>query len=371
MKGISSSEKLVIVGLVTYPDKKDTEIADILSLPNSTFASVKSRILEEGFLREINIPIFPKLGFELLASVYSDFNPSISVEERIANTRKTVEVYPEIIFSMGESHRGFSISIAENVTSIMRISQERMKLLADLNLLEIELPQEVVFPFEMSRVHRFFNLAPLLYTKLNREDRSILSDIPGLEDDIYRKDDILKVNDTNSRMRPVDIDLSRKHLEIMYELIKYPQYSASRLANMIPHSRHTISRVKDMLIEEGYLTAMRVPDLSKLGYSMLSLFHVKIDPKRPLDQEIGEHQELLQDDTVFLVSRPSELMMLAVYENYPHYNRGMSLFNQFLKSRDHMSKIPNIRNHSLSEAIWVKTFVHHPLIKKAFGLNVD
>jgi hypothetical protein len=282
-----------------------------------------------------------------------------------------VEVYPEIIFSMGESHRGFSISIAENVTSIMRIAQERMKLLADLNLLEIELPQEVIFPFEMSSIHRFFNLAPLLYSKLKMEDNAFLQDIPGLERDVYKKDGILKIQNSDSRMRPQDVDLTKKQLEIMYNLIKYPDHSASKLATVIPHSRHTISRIKDLLVDNGYLTSLRIPDLSKLGYSMLSLFHVKVDPKRPLEDDLCKHPELLQDDTIFLVSRPTELMMLAVYENYPHYNKGMSTFNQFLKSRDHMTKIPNIRNHSLSEAIWVKTFSHHALIKKAFNLKVE
>jgi hypothetical protein len=370
MKGISNTEKLVFMGLITYPDRKDTEIADLLSLPNSTFASVKARIMEEGFLDEIYIPVFPKLGFELLAAVYSDFNPSVSVEERIANTRRTVEVYPEMVLSMGESHRGFSVSVAENITRIMRISHQRMKILADLNLLEIELPREVLFPFEMSTVHRFFNLAPLLYAKLSGENGYALKDIPGLEDDIYRKDPILQIETPDSKMRPLDVELTRKQLEILYYIIKYPDLSASKLSTVIPFSRHTISRVKDMLIEEGYLACSRIPDLSKLGYSMLSLYHVKMDPKRPIEPEVCRRKELLQDDTVFLVSRPTELMMLAVYENYPHYNRGMSMFNQFLKGEGYMSKIPNIRNHSLSEAVWIKRFVHHPLIKEAFHLDV-
>lgn len=371
MKGISNSEKLVFMGLVTYPDKKDTEIADILSLPNSTFASIKSRLLDEGYFSEVYVPVFPKLGFELLATVYSDFNPSVSVEERIHNTTKTVEIYPEMIMSMGESHRGFSLSVAENVTSIMRISDERMRILADLNLLEIELPREVVFPFEMSQVHRFFNLAPLLYAKLSKNGNDLVEEIPEIEKDIYQKDRILQVAKNGYNKRPKDVPLNRKHLKIMYYLMKYPGFSASKLSSMIPFSRHTISRVKEMLIEEGYMSILRIPDLSKIGYSMLSLFHVSIDPKKPLVPDICESRELLQDDTIFFVSRPMEMIMLAVYEDYQHYNRGMSSFNQYLKGHDYMSKIPNIRNHSLSEAIWIKRFVHHPLVKQAFDLDVD
>ncbi len=371
MKGLSNTEKLVFMGLITYPDNKDTEIAEMLSLPNSTFASVKSRIMEEGFLYERYIPIFPNLGFELLAAVYSDFNPSVSVDERITNTRRTVEIYPEMILSMGESHRGFSISVAENISRIMRISHQRMKILADLNLLEIELPREVIFPFEMSTIHRYFNLAPLLFAKLSGEQDLVMKDISGFKEDIYRKDPILQVKEPNSKKRPVDVDLSRKQLEILYYLIKHPELSASRLSTIIPYSRHTISRAREMLMDEGYLACTRIPDLSKLGYSMLSLFHVKMDPKNPIDPQVCKRRELLQDDTVFFVSRPTELMMLAVYENYPHYNKGMSIFSQYLKVEGYMSTIPTIRNHSLSEAVWIKKFIHHPMIKEAFHLNLD
>ncbi len=371
MKRLSSAEKMVLLGLLTYPDRKDMDIAEMLSLPNSTFASVKSRISEMGYLNEIYVPVFPALGFELIATVYSDFNPSVSVEERIDNTRRTVEVYPEMVLSIGESHRGFSISVAENVTRIMSISHERIKILADMNLLEIELPQEVLFPFEMSHVHRFFNLAPLFHARLEREDPALIEEIGFPSEDIRKHDNILNAERGSMRSRPADVNLSRKQLEVMYYLVKYPHMSASALSSTIPYSRHTISRVRDMLINEGYIRKMVVPDLSRIGYSILSLFHVKIDPKRPLSERSCNDRALLQDDTVFFISRPTELIMLALYENYPLYNRGMSSFNQFLKANEHMLKIPTIRNHSLSEAIWVKNLVHHPLIKETFHLDVE
>ncbi|MFO8051675.1 MAG: helix-turn-helix domain-containing protein [Thermoplasmatota archaeon] len=368
MRDISNREKLTLVGLVTFPDKKDREIADRLSLPNSTFASAKAKLMESGFVTEYFVPIFPKLGMELLAAVYSDFNPSVSVDERVKNTKRTVEVYPEMILSLGESHRGFSLSVAQNITRIMRISHERMRILADLNLLEIELPIEVLFPFEISEVHRYFNLAPLIFKKLKGSDPKLFEDIGLMGTELYEKDLLFPLPKNLAPIVPRDVDLTRKQLEILYYLVKYPSLSASKLASLTGHSRHTVSRVKEMLIEEDYITALKMPDLSRLDYSILSLFHARMDPKNPLVSGVVKSRELLQDDTIFLVRRPTEMIMLAAYENYVQYNKGMSSFNQFLKGHDHLKMIPNIRNHSLSETIWIKRFEYHPLIRDTFGL---
>ena len=373
MKPLSPTEKMVLLGLTTYPEFADNEISSMLSLPNSTFASAKSRILEGGFLDEIYLPIFPRLGFELLATVYSDFNPSVTVEERVKNTSKAVEVYPELILSLGESHRGFSISIARNATRIMKISFERTKLLAEMDLIETKLPWEVMFPFKLSKVHRFFNHAPLLYGKFVNMEKNIgkmLEDVGFSQEELYRKDGVLSTGDEEVVTTPYEVELSKTQLKILYFIVRYPWMSSSRLSNHAPYSRHTISRTREKLVREGYLVKIRVPDLSKLGYNILSLFHAQIDPKNQIPEENFGRKELLQDDTMFMVSRPRELMMLAAYENYTQYNRGMSSFNQYLKINGHLRRIPNVRNHSLSEAIWIKHFEFYPLINSTFDLNL-
>ena len=199
MKSISQTEKLVLLGLVANPNLPDNEISAKLSLPNSTFASAKSRIHDMGYLDEIYLPIFPRLGLELLATVYSDFNPSVKVEDRVKYTSKAIEVYPELVLSLGESHRGFSISIAPNVTRIMTISNERNKLFAEKGLIETKLPWEVLFPFKLSNIHRFFNLAPLLLSKFTRDGSgiqkiltcSVLAHITVVEGQRYRCSSII------------------------------------------------------------------------------------------------------------------------------------------------------------------------------------
>ncbi len=369
MDELSRSEKSALLHFTAYPDKSDTELSSLLGVPNSTLASVKARLKQMGYLREYFIPNFPKLGFELLATVYSDFNPSITAEERVANTRRSVEIYPEVILSVGESHRGFSISIAENITRIMRISSERLKTLSDLDLLELELPQEVYFPFEMSSVYRFFNLAPLLYSRFLRTDPPVIEGSGITCKDIYTKDRMMGTGPDRSMVRPSDVDLTAKQLDVLYNTLKHPDMSASRLSVLTGHSRHTISRTQEKLMEDGLITQLRVPDLSKLDSVILTLYHVRLDPKNPFALNPLPPIELLQDESVFFVARPLEIIMLAIYDNYMHHNHNKGLFNQFLKTNDLMKSIPTVRNHSLGEAIWIKRFETHELIKRTFDLR--
>jgi len=372
MKALTETEKLVMLGMVMYPHRTDKEIASVFSQRYSTFASAKMRIFQRGYLEEYYLPIFPKLGFERLATGYADFNPAISVEERVANTRRHVEVYPEMVLSLGESHRGFSLSIAENVTKIMMISLNSTRLFADLNLLEIELPFEVLLPFELSTVHRFFNLAPLMYYSfISGQDGPDLLEEHGLSRaDLLKSDQLLDIRADDGSHPSTGEDLSNVEKEVMYYLVRYPYMSSAKLAQKAPYSRHTISKVRESLIEDGLIRMQRIPNLSMLGYTILSLFHARVDPKRPIENETCKNKEILQDDSIFLVSRPTELLMLAVYEDYVHYNKGMGAFTHFLKSNGYVNKIPNIRNHSLQEAIWIKKFQYHDLIKQRFSLDV-
>lgn len=372
MKTLIDAERTALFGMVTFPNLNDRDLSERFSMKYSTFASAKSRVIARGFVDEYYLPVFPRLGFELLATVYTDFNPAVTVEERVQNTRRHVEVYPEMVLSIGESHRGFSISIAENVTRVMRISLERIKLFAGLNLLEIELPTEILLPFELSTIHRYFNLSPLIdltYSSTGKVGSDITEEFSVPRGDLLFGDSVMQVNRKDERSQ--EDDLSRVEKELLYYLVRYPNLSSAKLANIAPYSRHTISKVREDMLDRGLLTKQVIPNLNVLGYSILSLFHASIDPRNPMDPSTCNRKEVLQDETVFLVSRPTELLMLAVYEDYVHYNKGMGAFIQFLKAGNYITKIPTIRNHSLKEAIMIKRFQYHELLRQRFSIKVN
>ena len=47
---LSPNEKKVLVGLLRYPSRKDTEICSVLEMRKSTFSTIKSRLEEQQLI---------------------------------------------------------------------------------------------------------------------------------------------------------------------------------------------------------------------------------------------------------------------------------------------------------------------------------
>ncbi len=95
---LTKNEQTVLWGLTKYPEVNDSDLSCKLGVKLSTLTSIKRRLFEEGYYRYITIPQVNKLGCELLAVIYSQFNPVIPLEERVKTTKKTIEVFDEIFF---------------------------------------------------------------------------------------------------------------------------------------------------------------------------------------------------------------------------------------------------------------------------------
>jgi hypothetical protein len=158
----TKNEEKVLYGIVKYPNLNDTTLSSKLDVKLSTFTSIKKRLSDEGYFRTINIPLLNRLGCELLTIIYARFNPVIPLEERIGTTKKTIEIFEEIFFSVGEQDKGFSISISKNYSNIGRINDIRTETFGKLGLLEEEYPQEVIFSFENSNINHFFDFSRVL-----------------------------------------------------------------------------------------------------------------------------------------------------------------------------------------------------------------
>lgn len=167
---LTKNEKKVLYGITRYPTVTDSELADTIDVKLSTLTSIKRRLADHGYYRTLMIPLVNRLGCELLAIIYMQFNPVIPLQERVETTKKTIEVFDEIFFSVGEEEKGFSMSLSQNYTNIGRINEIRTETFGRLGLLEKEYPHEVIFPFETSHIHRFFDFAQILKQLFSIED---------------------------------------------------------------------------------------------------------------------------------------------------------------------------------------------------------
>ena len=348
---LTNKEKLMLYGLVKHPQLTDKQLSKELNLKHSTVTSIRHRLKENEYIRKLIIPKLQSMGCEMLVVTYTNFSPLISLLERIEITGKTIEVFEEIFFSVGEQDKGFSLSLSKDYATIGRINDIRTQTFGGRGLLEEEYPNMVVFPFEISKIYRFFDFAPLLKRSFELDSDAETEvenvDFKSIEDVVF--------SDTE------------KNAYCM--LVSYPELSDSDIGRELGVSRHTISRLRRKFEENNLMEKITLPNFVKLGFEILAFYHIQFDPRNPPDMEDDEAASLLNDSTVFLASRRFEAVIISIYTDYDSYKSDRTRIMQVLKENKWIAEEPMIRSYGLSNMVFIKDFKFAPIASKIVGCD--
>jgi len=348
---LTTKEKLMLYGLVKYPQLTDKELSEKLDLKHSTVTSIRHRLKEKEYLRKLIIPKLQSMGCEMLVAIYTNFSPLIPLSERVAITGETIEVFPEIFFSVGEQDKGFSLSFSKDYATIGRINDIRTQTFGGRGLLEEEYPNTVVFPFEISKIYRFFDFAPLLRQSF------ALGSAPEIE---------VETVDFGSMENVVFSD-TEKNAYCM--LISYPELADDDIGRELGVSRHTVSRLRRKFEENNLMSALILPNFVKLGFEILTFCHIRFDPRNPPDMDKDEAASLMSDATVFFATRMFEAVMISVYCDYDDYKNDMMKIMQILKENKWVAQDPIIRTYGLNTMVFIKDFKFAPITHKIVGCD--
>jgi len=348
---LTPKEKLVLYGLVKYPQIRDKHLSEKLDLKHSTVTSIRHRLKENEYFRKLIIPRLQNMGCQMLVAIYTNFSPLIPLEERVEITGKTIEVFEEIFFSVGEQDKGFSLSLSRDYATVGRINDIRTQTFGSRGLLEEENPRMVVFPFEISRVYRFFDFAPLLKASfdLDLEFEGTVADMA------FR--------------HTKNVDFSDTEKNVFCMMVSYPELSDSDIGREIGISRHTVSRLRRVFEKNSLVRKISLPNLQKLGFEILSFYHIRFDPRNPPNMETDDAALLMSDSTVFFASRMFEAIMISIYQGYDDYKSDMMKIMQILKENRWIAEEPVIRTYGLNTLVFIKDFKFAPITHKIVGCD--
>ncbi len=354
---LSDREKLTLYGLVRYPQSPDKAVASRIGMKISTFSSIKQRLKEAGYYKTIRVPMLQRLGAELLCVIYTHFNQAVPLEARVKKTTGTIEIFEEIFHSVGDTFRGFSMSMARNYADISQIEDKRIETFGQMGLLEEEYPTTVPFPFRTSRINRFLDFAPLL----RRNFEIKLDDFGELNDG---DSDPGHINDAfNETSR---IELSKTEKMVFCALIEHPELSDKALEEIMPVSRHTISNQRRKFESLGLIRTLRVPDLKLLDFEVLAIHHIRYNASNaPTLGQVQEH--IMDDSTIVLFSRRFESFMISAYPDYETAKQEGAKKIQYLRSNDLMTDRITIDEFSVKSMMIIKDMVFGPIARKMVG----
>jgi DNA-binding MarR family transcriptional regulator len=344
---LTKNEQKVLSGICAHPQITDSELSKHLQVKLSTLTSIKRRLTAEGYYRPLIFPLPNRLGCELLAVIYMQFNPVIPLKERMETTKKTIEVFDEIFFSVGEEEKGFSISLSQNYTNIGRINDIRTETFGKLGLLEKEYPHEIIFPFETSHIHRFFDFSTFFQHLFNLPDNPTSPSTPEL----------FRTLSTT--------DFSPKEKKVYSALVAHPTATTQQLGSLVNLSRHTVARMKKKFFEEGLLETLILPNLKKLGIEILTFTHIRFNlNKAPSTQELAI---LNTPSTIFFASRKFEAVLLSAYQTYQDFKEDEMNKIRYLKEHNLFSQPPFISTYTFERMQVIKDFDFSPLVRKIIG----
>ncbi|HEC81091.1 MAG TPA: hypothetical protein ENI42_01515 [Thermoplasmatales archaeon] len=343
-RSLTKNEEKVLYGLVKHPDLNESELSSLIDVKLSTLTSIKRRLHQQGLFRTTIVPMVNRLGCELMVATHTNFNPVIPLEERVKTTKKTIEIFDEIFFSVGEQEKGFSLSVAKRYTDIGKIDEIRTETFGGVGLLEKEYPQEAIFPFEISRIQRFFD-----YSRLLKHTFSL--------NEIEEKSTERKWFTTGEQY-----ELNDKEKKILIALVENPEATTQHIGNLVGCSRHTVARTKNRFFEEKLLKKITIPDIEKLGFDILAFYHLSFNPYKPPNNTQRNHLDTFP--TIFFAHRRFEAVLISVYKTYQEYKEDKTKKMSFLKENDLITYTPVIRKYVFGRMIIIKDFNFAPITKK-------
>ncbi|MBU0497426.1 MAG: helix-turn-helix domain-containing protein [Candidatus Thermoplasmatota archaeon] len=350
---LNYNEKIVLHGLVKYPNLPDRELADLIKIKHSTITTIRNRLRKNDFFRTLNSPNLEYLGSKMLVVIYTKFSPLIPLDERVDITGKTIEVFDEIFLSVGEQDKGFSLSLSEDYATIGKINDIRTQTFGVRGLLEETYPNMVIFPFAISKIYRFFDFAPLIHHIFQ------LTPPQELEKKSYKY------------ITPENIvTLSETEKNVYCTLIQFPEMSSDVIGAELGISRHTVSRIKRRFEQDNLIRKIYLPNLKKLQFQILAFYHIQFSPSTPPDIERDQALILQSDSSIFFASRNFEAIMICIYTNYNNYRLDKNRITQTLKENQWVTANPLILSYSLDSLVFIKDFKFTPITAKVLKCDM-
>ncbi len=349
---LSENEKAVLYGLVKHPLLNDRQLAETIDFKMSTLTAIKNRLKKSGFFSTVRLPALNMLDCELLSVSYGSYNPLVLEDERLRIHTENAHLYRNIFYSLWEANQGFSVGIYPNYTKAKRVNEEFKLVYSENHLYDKSGFQQIMFPFEITTLLRFFDFLPLLHRLFEREEP--FEEKLELEPEGF------------SKRR-----LTKTEKKVLYGLVKYPDMPDKQIAERINVTRQSIARARKDFEATGLIETKRVVNLKKLGYEILALAHVKFRPETLIEnREEGIQQVVDWIPAFFWVAENLETMLLGAYQNFEELQRSKMKSIALYKKFDFLKEEPMLQLYSIPNIKFLRHYDYSEMILDMLDIEI-
>jgi len=252
---LNLNERMVLYGLVRYPEASGIELSGIIEIKRPTITKIRNKIFENGILKSSYIPNFQALGMEML--VFWRVRLNASITSKIKDGRNMRRPYN--IMAIRTEMEGMGMATFPDFTNYRMHFDEDISELLKAGVLRGFYDYHSYFhPFGTNQVDAYFDYAPFMKVLLCLdvdEEREVVK-YPG-------------------RSEP---NLSGKEKLILTAIVANPELPDSRLAELIGVSRPTTSAQRNSFIRRHLIRRCNLPHMELIGAELVGIYNFKFDP---------------------------------------------------------------------------------------------
>ncbi|MCE7735668.1 MAG: hypothetical protein GPJ54_12370 [Candidatus Heimdallarchaeota archaeon] len=349
---LSQNEARVLHSLVRWPDLTDQAIHSEIGMKKSTFSSIKTRLKEQNYYSRLFIPNFPKIGFELLLVMFGQLNRFTTYDERMRIAGDTVKSFTEDFYGISESNKSFTLAVSENYTEYAKNLQSFLSLYSENKFLSKEGMMTKAYPFELSRIYSFLDYESLLAKNF------------GFISEGYVERETIPYGPTKIAK------LSRAERKVLAGLVKYPEETDTLIAEEVGVSRNTVANAKRKFIKEGICFTRVVPNLEKLGLSVLAYTYRKFNPRITMDQRT-DATELVRKlfSPHFYVSKNLDGFIISAHNSMDEFNASYDELMSYYMKHEYVIDEPTSYQMNIPSMNTTKPMNFLPITLKVLGFD--
>ncbi len=341
---LSETNARLLCGITKYPHLEAKELSKILGLSQWSVYKGIEKMKAAGLYKEVFVPDFSSLGFELLVAGYGSLTKKKM--HAIENLRKMKRrsFSSRIFYAFAESYKGFVFALAKSYTDFARSLIYAERQIGVRELLRSENVNIAFLPLPLTQIPVSFDYSGILCRNVG-----------------------IKLSE-EYRIKNKKRKLSKIDVRVMMEILKNPNAKSTDIAKNLGISIQRALRIKKELIENGVLRKRMIPNMELFGYEVLVFAHWQTNPEKMeflknLDFSGNEYDI---SPIIFLAYTPLEGIAIASFKNLQESREIISLFENLGERMGVLNGEPNILFLSLQEGVKIRNHDYYPLVEDVF-----
>jgi DNA-binding Lrp family transcriptional regulator len=350
---LTSKERLVLYGLVRWPELNDIELSKRISCKRPTVTAIRNKLRERGMYADVIVPNLGMIGCEILAVRYGSFNPMKKYRSR--RKYSSLNRFPEVFFKKSSDMQRIAMSAFANFTDVMRYVEYSSIAYSKNKLASEGETRHVFFPLRLSRTLRFLDYAPLLRHSFRI---SLPEDKPAL--DLAPMEDTVREFSENEKL-------------VLYAIVKYPHLNDGEISKRVSMTRQSVNKMRRKFEKEKVIRRIRIPDVEKLGYEIMLFLHFSSNPEYTMEDRKEGIRRVLSTypEITTLVASNLETVVIGFEKTFTDLQKDYGQFLSAYKKSNYLTKEPFdmiFPTHEIKESINGR---YHPLLRKIFNIKKE